>query len=135
MSMKTFSIITINYNNKDGLLKTIESVLCQTYKDFEFIVIDGGSTDGSREIIEKYAGHIDYWVSEPDKGIYNAMNKGIKVAHGDYLNFMNSGDYFYNENVLNDTLAYLNDDIVSGRSVNEDFSERPFHVSSNNSMI
>lgn len=133
--MKTFSIITINYNNKDGLLKTIESVLCQTYKDFEFIVIDGGSTDGSREIIEKYAGHIDYWVSEPDKGIYNAMNKGIKVAHGDYLNFMNSGDYFYNENVLNDTLAYLNDDIVSGRSVNEDFSARPFHVSSNPSMI
>lgn len=130
-----YSIITINYNNRDGLRKTIESVVSQSYKDFEYIVIDGGSTDGSREVIDKYAEHIDYWVSEPDKGIYNAMNKGIKMAHGDYLNFMNSGDYFFNENVLNDTLAYLNDDIVSGRSVNEDFSARPFHVSSNPSMI
>lgn len=130
-----YSIITINYNNRDGLRKTIESVVNQSYKDFEYIVIDGGSTDGSREVIKEYAEQIDYWVSEPDDGIYNAMNKGIKVAHGDYLNFMNSGDYFYNKNVLNDTLAYLNDDIVSGRSINEDFSARPFHVSKNPTMI
>lgn len=130
-----YSIITINYNNRDGLRKTIESVINQSFKDFEYIVIDGGSTDGSREVIEEFAGHIDYWISEPDKGIYNAMNKGIRVAHGDYLNFMNSGDYFYNKNVLNDTLAYLNDDIVSGKSVNEDFSARPFHVTSNPTMI
>jgi glycosyltransferase involved in cell wall biosynthesis len=130
-----YSIITINYNNRDGLRKTIESVVNQSYQDFEYIVIDGGSTDGSREVIEEYAEHIDYWVSEPDKGIYNAMNKGIRVAHGDYLNFMNSGDYFYDKNVLNDTLAYLNDDIVSGRSVNEDLSARPFHVSENPTMI
>ena len=130
-----YSIITINYNNRDGLRKTIESVVNQSYQDFEYIVIDGGSTDGSREVIEEYAEHIDYWVSEPDKGIYNAMNKGIRVAHGDYLNFMNSGDYFYDEDVLRNTLPHLNADIVTGKSINEDFSSRPFHVSTNPTMI
>lgn len=133
--MKTYTIITINYNNKEGLRKTIESVVNQSYQDFEYIVIDGGSTDGSREVIEEYAEHIDYWVSEPDMGIYNAMNKGIRVAHGDYLNFMNSGDYFYDENVLSNTLPHLNADIVTGKSINEDFSARPFHVSANPTMI
>ena len=130
-----YSIITINYNNRDGLRKTIESVVSQSYKDFEYIIIDGGSTDGSRVIIEEYADRIDYWVSEPDKGIYNAMNKGIREAHGEYLNFMNSGDYFYNENVLSNTLPHLNADIVTGKSINEDFSARPFHVSANPTMI
>ena len=94
------SIITVNLNNRDGIQKTIDSVVSQTFKDFEWIVIDGGSTDGSKELIEKYADHFAYWVSEPDKGIYNAMNKGIKVAKGDYLQFLNSGDWFYNSNVL-----------------------------------
>ncbi len=89
------SIITVNLNNKDGLQKTIDSVISQTFKDFEWIVIDGGSTDGSKELIEKYSDYISYWVSEPDKGIYNAMNKGIKVAKGDYLEFLNSGDIFF----------------------------------------
>ena len=131
----TFSIITINYNNREGLRKTIESVVGQTCRDFEYIVIDGGSTDGSREVIDEYADRIDYWVSEPDKGIYNAMNKGIKVAHGNYLNFMNSGDCFYNESVLNDVLPHLNADIVTGKSVNEDFSARPFHVTGKPTMI
>ena len=79
------SIITINYNNRDGLQKTIESVVSQSFKDFEWIVIDGGSNDGSRELIERYAESISYWVSEPDNGIYNAMNKGIRVSKGDYL--------------------------------------------------
>ena len=130
-----YSIITINYNNCDGLRRTIESVVNQSCKDYEYIVIDGGSTDGSREVIEEYADHIDYWVSEPDKGIYNAMNKGIKVAHGDYLNFMNSGDYFYDENVLSNTLPHLNADIVTGKSINEDLSARAFHVSNHPSMI
>ncbi len=94
------SIITVNLNNKDGLQKTIDSVLSQTYKDFEWIVIDGGSTDGSKELIEKFSNHISYWVSEPDKGIYNGMNKGIRVAKGDYLLFLNSGDVLYDNNVL-----------------------------------
>ena len=94
------SIITVNLNNKDGLQKTIDSVISQTYKDFEWIIIDGGSTDGSKELIEKYSDYITYWVSEPDKGIYNAMNKGIVKAHGEYLNFMNSGDLFASPTVL-----------------------------------
>jgi len=95
-----YSIITVNYNNKDGLRKTIESVIHQTYRDFEFIVIDGGSTDGSVEVLKEYDTQIDYWVSEPDGGIYQGMNKGIKKATGEYLNFMNSGDCLYNEEVL-----------------------------------
>lgn len=94
------SVITINYNNAIGLRKTIESVVYQTYKNYEFIVIDGGSTDDSTGIINEYASNISYWVSEPDKGIYNAMNKGVKVAKGDYCIFMNSGDCFYDENVF-----------------------------------
>lgn len=99
------SIITINYNNKDGLKKTIESVIKQDFDSFEFIVIDGGSTDGSYEVIQEYKNRIDYWISEPDKGIYNAMNKGIAVAKGEYCNFMNSGDYFYDKNVLSSIFA------------------------------
>lgn len=94
------SIITVNYNNRDGLQKTIDSVICQTWRDFEWIIIDGGSTDGSRELIEKYQEHFAYWCSEPDKGIYNAMNKGIAKAKGEYLQFLNSGDYLYDSNVL-----------------------------------
>lgn len=95
-----YSIITVNYNNKEGLRKTIESVIHQTYRDFEYIVIDGGSTDGSADIIREYDKQITYWVSEKDNGIYNAMNKGIAQAKGEYLNFMNSGDCFYANNIL-----------------------------------
>ena len=94
------SIITINFNNKDGLQKTIDSVISQTWKDFEWIIIDGGSTDGSKELIEQYQQYIAYWCSEPDKGVYNAMNKGIAKARGEYLNFMNSGDLFYEPTTL-----------------------------------
>ena len=77
------SIITVNYNNREGLQRTIDSVVSQTFRDFEWIVIDGGSTDGSKELIKQYADHFSYWVSEPDKGIYNAMNKGILKATGE----------------------------------------------------
>lgn len=110
------SIITINYNNASGLEKTIESVINQTYKDFEFIVIDGGSTDESKEIILKAGNGISYWVSEKDAGIYNAMNKGIKTASGDYLLFINSGDYLYNEKVVENLVNHLleTDEIVYG---------------------
>jgi glycosyltransferase involved in cell wall biosynthesis len=95
-----FSIITINYNNKKGLEKTIQSVVSQTQKDYEFIIIDGGSTDGSKELIDSYSEKLDYWVSESDTGVYNAMNKGIKVANGDFVIFMNSGDCFYETTIL-----------------------------------
>ena len=109
------SIITINYNNKAGLQKTIDSVICQTWKDYEWIVIDGGSTDGSKELIEQYQQHFAYWCSEPDKGVYNAMNKGIAKAKGEYLNFMNSGDRFAADITLFNISEYLNNwDIVYG---------------------
>ena len=111
-----YSIITVNYNNKDGLRKTIESVIHQTFRDFEFIVIDGGSTDGSAEVLKEYDAQIDYWVSEPDGGIYQGMNKGIRKAQGEYLNFMNSGDCLYDEKVLEHLSAKgLSADIIVGR--------------------
>lgn len=109
------SIITVNLNNRDGLQKTIDSVVSQTFHDFEWIVIDGGSTDGSRELIEQYAERFAYWVSEPDKGIYNAMNKGIKVAKGEYLQFLNSGDCLFNESTLEKCFSYgFTSDIAYG---------------------
>ena len=111
-----YSIITVNFNNKEGLRNTIESVIHQTFRDFEFIVIDGGSTDGSADILKEYDKDIDFWVSEKDSGIYNAMNKGIAKATGDYLNFMNSGDCFFNEKVLEEvTMKNLSADIIVGR--------------------
>ncbi|MDR2909758.1 MAG: glycosyltransferase [Bacteroidales bacterium] len=94
------SIITINLNNAEGLRKTLESVVNQNFTDYEYIVIDGGSTDGSADIIKQYADKITYRVSEPDNGIYNAMNKGIRVAKGEYCLFLNSGDWLMENNGL-----------------------------------
>ena len=111
-----YSIITVNFNNKEGLRKTIESVINQTFHDFEFIVIDGGSTDGSADVLKEYDTQIDYWVSEPDGGIYQGMNKGIKKAKGEYLNFMNSGDCFYAIDVLENVSKYdTNADFIVGK--------------------
>ena len=104
--MKTLSIITVNKNCLSGLRRTIDSVLEQTCKDYEFIVIDGASTDGSAELKERYP-QIDQFLSEPDSGIYNAMNKGIGLAHGKYCLFLNSGDALANENVLSEALKTL----------------------------
>lgn len=113
--MPKLSIITVNLNNRDGLRKTAESVVSQTYKDYEWIVIDGGSTDGSKELIEQYAEHISYWVSEPDKGIYNAMNKGILKAQGEYCFFLNSGDYLIEGNSLQKAFDLdFTEDVVYG---------------------
>ena len=94
------SIITINYNNLAGLRLTIESIVAQTWTDYEWIVIDGGSTDGSRELLEQYQDHFSYWCSERDGGVFNAMNKGIARAKGDMLNFMNSGDVYVGADTL-----------------------------------
>ncbi|MDW8849245.1 glycosyltransferase family 2 protein [Flavobacterium sp. MMLR14_040] len=94
------SIITINYNNLEGLKKTVQSILNQTWQEFEYIIIDGGSTDGSAAFIESKNDQIDYWISEKDSGIYNAMNKGIKKASGEYLLFLNSGDHLFDNIVL-----------------------------------
>lgn len=159
------SIITINFNNLEGLKKTAESVINQTWKDFEWIIIDGGSTDGSKEYIEDLAAKLSsgynptgiawdverfsmpgftakemkdfpnsssqednekrrlFWCSEPDNGIYNAMNKGIAKASGEYINFMNSGDFFYERNTLEKVSTYLNEgnaDVYYGDKIDVD---------------
>lgn len=95
--MEKISIITINRNNASGLSRTIKSVISQLNASFEFIVIDGASTDESQNIIKENADKIDYWVSEKDSGIYDAMNKGILAATGEYCLFLNSGDWLENE--------------------------------------
>lgn len=115
-----YSIITVNLNNARGLEDTINSVLSQTCHDYEFIIIDGGSSDNSKSIIEQHKSQINYWVSEPDNGIFNAMNKGIIASKGDYLIFMNSGDCFYNETVLEGSLQYLGADFVIGEVKRKD---------------
>jgi glycosyltransferase involved in cell wall biosynthesis len=109
--MIKLSIITINYNNREGLIKTVCSVLNQTWQEFEYIIIDGGSTDGSKEYIESQSQYFNYWVSEKDSGIYNAMNKGIIKANGNYLLFLNSGDSLFNNDVLSNIIDKLNLDI------------------------
>ena len=104
--MKPFSIVTINFNNKNGLEKTIQSVLVQNSKLFEFIVVDGNSTDGSVELLKKTE-IIDCLIIEEDNGIYDAMNKGLKLATGEYLWFLNSGDCFYAENTITNCAKIL----------------------------
>ncbi|TXD81698.1 glycosyltransferase [Subsaximicrobium wynnwilliamsii] len=104
------SIITINYNNLEGLQKTMRSVLDQTYPDIEYIVIDGGSTDGSKAYIESCQQDLAYWISEPDKGIFHAMNKGIEKTTGEYLLFLNSGDTLYSDSVIVESANRMNDD-------------------------
>ena len=94
------SIITVVYNCKDDLEMTIKSIIDQTYPNIEYIVIDGNSNDGTIDIIKKYQNKITYWISEPDEGIYDAMNKGIRQSTGDWINFMNAGDRFYDQNIL-----------------------------------
>lgn len=118
----TLTIITINYNNASGLQKTMESVLAQTCNDFEFIIVDGASTDGSVEFLEKNHSKLktlnSKLITEPDTGIYNAMNKGIRMATGDYIHFLNSGDWLVDENVVKDVLDSIPDcDIFVGNVV------------------
>lgn len=107
-----FSIITPVLNNKDGIIKTIESLKIQEFKDFEHIVIDGGSTDGTLEII-KNEKHITKWISEKDQGIYDAINKGLKISKGTYINTINSGDYYYSSESLNIIKKYFEKNNVS----------------------
>jgi len=103
------SIVTVVYNGEEFLEKTIQSVINQTYDNVEYIIIDGGSTDGTVDIINRYEDKIDYWVSENDSGIFDAMNKGMNVATGNYVNFMNAGDRFYINSVLEEIVAYMLD--------------------------
>ncbi len=113
--MPVISIITINYNNKIGLKKTLESVIGQSCKNIEYIVIDGGSKDGSFDLINLNAKNISYWQSESDNGIYDAMNKGIAKAKGEYLLFLNSGDTLAHNKIIEEIIPVIqNMDIVYG---------------------
>lgn len=108
--MLKITIITVNFNNLKGLQKTIKSVLCQNYTNIEYIIIDGDSTDGSKEFIMGYQDKFYYWCSEKDQGIYDGMNKGIAKATGDYLLFLNSGDYFIKNDSLKKLLKSINNE-------------------------
>jgi glycosyltransferase involved in cell wall biosynthesis len=113
--MVKLSIITINLNNCSGLERTIESVINQTSADFEFIIIDGASTDGSRELINKYPSAISNWISEPDNGIYDAMNKGINLSRGEYLLMLNSGDVLHENDTIKKVIDLgLDRDLIYG---------------------
>lgn len=112
------SIITICYNDRQGLQRTLESVKKQTIHNFQYVVIDGASTDGSADLLVDYASAIDYSISEPDKGIYNAMNKGIREAEGEYCLFMNAGDTLYADDTIERVLPLLDGiDFLSGDTI------------------
>jgi glycosyltransferase involved in cell wall biosynthesis len=105
---------------RDGLAATIESVLAQTYPHLEYLIIDGGSVDGSVDLIHRFASRITYWVSEPDRGIYDAMNKGVLAATGEWVIFMNSGDRLHDRNTIADVFSqdHSDVDLVYGHSTN-----------------
>jgi glycosyltransferase involved in cell wall biosynthesis len=109
----TITVVTVVFNGRDFIEKTIQSVIKQTYQNIEYIIIDGGSTDGTLDVIKKYGNKIDYWVSAPDKGIYDAMNKGIARAKGDWIYFINAGDSLFSvktlENLKLDSLSSSTD--------------------------
>lgn len=122
--MSKLSIITINYNNAAGLKKTLDSVAEQTYTDFEHIIVDGASTDGSVDEIIVYSQlpianrHKITWISEPDTGIYNAMNKGVRMAEGEYTLMLNSGDYLVDNRVIENIIPLLDGtDIIQGNVI------------------
>jgi len=120
------SIITVNKNNDAGLEKTAQSILWQTFKDFEWIVIDGASNDKSVDIIKKYSNNLKYWVSEPDNGIYHAMNKGVLKSNGEYCLFLNSGDWLLCPDSLENAFNIINNsenaDIYYSDGLRSDFS-------------
>lgn len=101
------TVITAVFNNRSHIEDCIRSVLNQTYKNIEYVVIDGGSTDGTVDIINKYDSRISRWISEPDKGLYDAMNKGINLASGDVIGILNSDDLYFDEHVIETVVGHL----------------------------
>lgn len=110
------SVITVVFNNVSGIERTMQSVLNQTYSSIEYIIIDGGSTDGTLELIRKYEGRLSKFISEKDKGIYHAMNKGLALAGGDYVLFMNSGDEIYAADTVEKVFSEPDGDIYYGET-------------------
>ncbi len=112
------TIITVVYNRSKYLAQTIESILSQSYSNVEYILIDGGSTDGTLDIIQKYEHAIDYWVSEPDSGISDAFNKGLKASTGQWVNFMNCGDSFASADIIQDFADNIDEkaDVIFGKA-------------------
>jgi glycosyltransferase involved in cell wall biosynthesis len=118
--MQKLTVITVTYNAASVLEKTIQSVISQTYfPQIAYIIIDGGSQDGTLDIIKKYESYLSFWISEPDQGIYDAMNKGIKVAKGEWINFMNAGDSFATTTIVADVFKENMDwaDVVYGNYI------------------
>ena len=105
------TVITVVYNDVASLRMTIDSVWAQSWKNIEYIIIDGGSTDGTVDIIKEYANRLSYWCSAPDKGVYDAMNKGIGHATGEWICFLNSGDVFSEANSLESMMAVNHEDV------------------------
>lgn len=133
-NLPKITVVTVCFNVKDEIEETILSVINQTYPNIEYIVIDGGSTDGTVDVIKKYADRIDYWVSEPDKGIYDAMNKGIDAASGDYINFMNAGDKFYDNETVKSAINLFSEkaDVIYGDSISKDHDKLTFFKAGDN---
>ena len=122
------SVITVCYNAIRGIEKTIQSVISQSHDDIEYIVIDGGSTDGTLDVIQKYREKITYFVSEPDGGIYDAMNKGVRVANGEWINFLNAGDVFASKDAIKESLSIDTEgvDVIYGDSI--EFTKELSHI-------
>jgi glycosyltransferase involved in cell wall biosynthesis len=126
------SIITVVYNGVEFLEETIKSIINQTYKNIEYIIIDGGSTDGTIDVIKKYEDKIDYWISEKDKGISDAFNKGVKVSTGEYINFQGDGDGFVSSDALEKVFKDIHsteDIFVSAKIQRVDIDENEMFVS------
>jgi glycosyltransferase involved in cell wall biosynthesis len=112
MSVKSVSIITVSYNSLRTIKNTISSVLAQTYHHIEYIVVDGASTDGTIDIIRSFGDRISQFISEPDNGIYDALNKGIRLAKGDIVGILNSDDFFYDNSVIENIAESFSDESI-----------------------
>ena len=139
----TVSVVTVVRNAVDCLKKTVESIISQSYESVEYILIDGGSTDGTIDLIKYYHNHIDFWSSEKDNGIYDAMNKGIRKSNGDFVIFMNAGDTFFSQTTIEQFILSLSSgkgkksiDLAYGDSVliNQNGKER-FHKARNHTYV
>lgn len=117
------TFITVVYNGVSELEPTIQSILRQSGNRFEYFIIDGGSTDGTIELIKKYESQLSGWISEPDRGLYDAMNKGMKLGKGKYLWFMNAGDLVYADDTLAKIVNLINGNPITGQEINKEIQE------------